>query len=213
MVGSSTKTFCIRLAKAGSFSMYLRYSFKVVAPIQCKSPLASIGLRMLAASREESPPAPAPIKVWISSIKRMILPSEELTSFMTAFNLSSNSPRYFAPAIREPTSSSKMVLFFKVSGTSPLKILQAKPSTTAVLPTPGSPINTGLFLLFRDRISITLLISSSLPMIGSILPLATLATKSRPYFFKASYWTSGLSLVTWELPLICLMHFSKVFLS
>src|SRR5437867_579050 len=31
----------------------------------------------------------------------------------------------------------------------------ANPSTIAVLPTPGSPIRTGLFFLRRDRISIT----------------------------------------------------------
>ena len=167
--------------------MYLRYSFKVVAPMQCSSPRASIGFKMLAASKDESPPAPAPINVWISSMNRMIFPSLLATSFLTAFNRSSNSPRYFAPAIKEPTSSSKIVLSFKVSGTSPLKIRQARPSTTAVFPTPGSPIRTGLFLLLRERISLMRRISLSRPMTGSILPAATSLTRSRPYFFKASY--------------------------
>ena len=36
------------------------------------------------------------------------------------------------------------------SGTSPATIRGASPSTTAVLPTPGSPISTGLFLVRRD---------------------------------------------------------------
>ena len=39
-----------------------------------------------------------------------------------------------------PKSNSKIVVFFKDIGTSPLNILHANPSTTAVLPTPGSPI-------------------------------------------------------------------------
>lgn len=36
-------------------------------------------------------------------------------------------------------------LAFSDCGTSFLKILCARPSTIAVLPTPGSPISTGLF--------------------------------------------------------------------
>ena len=39
-----------------------------------------------------------------------------------------------------------------VSGTSPLAIFWARPSATAVLPTPGSPIRHGLFLVRRPRI-------------------------------------------------------------
>ncbi|MDD0266232.1 hypothetical protein PSY27_23690, partial [Shigella flexneri] len=37
-------------------------------------------------------------------------PSESLTSFKTAFNLSSNSPLYFAPATNADKSNSKIVL-------------------------------------------------------------------------------------------------------
>ena len=43
----------------------------------------------------------------------------------------------------------------------------ASPSTMAVLPTPGSPINIGLFFLRRDKICDTLSISFSLPTMGS----------------------------------------------
>ena len=81
----------------------------------------------------------------------MISPSYLARSFRTAFKRSSNSPRYFAPANNDPKSKDKTRLPFKPSGTSPLTIRCAKPSTIAVLPTPGSPINTGLFLVRRDK--------------------------------------------------------------
>ena len=100
----------------------------------------------------------------------MIRPSESFTSFNTALRRSSNSPRYFAPATNALKSNSKIVLSNKDSGTSFLTIRWARPSTIAVLPTPGSPINTGLFLVLRLKIRIVLRISSSLPITGSILP-------------------------------------------
>ena len=56
------------------------------------------------------------------------------------------------------------------SGTSPATIRWARPSTTAVLPTPGSPISTGLFLVRRDSTWITRRISASRPMTGSSWP-------------------------------------------
>ena len=61
----------------------------------------------------------------------------------------------------------------------------------AVLPTPGSPINTGLFLLLRDKILITLRISSSRPMTGSTLLSLTFLVISRPYLFKTSFNSSS----------------------
>ena len=60
------------------------------------------------------------------------------------------------------------------SGTSPLTIRWASPSTMAVLPTPGSPISTGLFLVRRDSTCITRRISSSRPITGSSFPRAGL---------------------------------------
>ncbi len=112
----------------------------------------------------------------------MISPSESLIFFKTAFSRSSNSPRYLAPATNAPISNSQIILFFKVSGTSPLTILEASPSTIAVFPTPGSPIKTGLFFVLRDKILVILRISSSRPITGSTLPSTTLLTISRPYF-------------------------------
>ncbi len=67
--------------------------------------VASIGLSRLAASIDPSV-FPAPTRLWISSMNRMMPPSAFFTSSNTAFRRSSNSPRYFAPAIRAPISSS-----------------------------------------------------------------------------------------------------------
>ena len=114
----------------------------------------------------------------------------------TALSLSSNSPRNLAPAIKAPISRENIVLSFNPSGTSPLTILCAKPSATAVFPTPGSPINTGLFFVFLESILITFLISLSRPITGSSLPCFALCTRSKPYLFNASYVSSGLSPVT-----------------
>ena len=78
-----------------------------------------------------------------------------LISSTTFFRRSSNSPRYFVPATSEPMSSVSRRFPCSVSGTSPEEMCCANPSTTAVLPTPGSPINTGLFFVRRDRICTT----------------------------------------------------------
>ena len=132
--------------------------------------------------------------VCISSINKIMLPSDSSTSLRTAFNLSSNSPRNFAPAIKAPISNAKSLLLCKLSGTSLLIMRIAKPSTMAVLPTPGSPIKTGLFLVRRDNTCIVLLISCSRPITGSNLPSLALAVISMAYFFKALKLSSALSL-------------------
>ena len=75
-----------------------------------------------------------------------------------------------------------IILFpFKFSEVSPRAIFCASPSTTAVFPTPGSPIKHGLFLFLRDNICITLSISSLLPITGSNLPSIAFLLKSTPY--------------------------------
>ena len=61
-------------------------------------------------------------------------------------------------------------LCLRLSGTSPSTMRRARPSTIAVLPTPGSPMSTGLFFVRRDSTWMTRRISSSRPMTGSILP-------------------------------------------
>ena len=131
--------------------MYFRYSSSVVAPTQCNSPRASAGFSILPASIAPSV-FPAPTIVWISSINTMVWPSSCANSFNTLFKRSSKSPRYLAPASKAAISRLSTFLFFRLSGTSPFTIRCAKPSTIAVLPTPGSPINTGLFLVRRPKI-------------------------------------------------------------
>src|SRR4029079_3853079 len=138
-----------RRARPASFSTCVRYSSSVVAPTQCSSPRASAGFNRFEASMAPSP-LPAPTSVCISSMNRMIWPCEDWISESTAFSRSSNSPRYLAPAISAPRSSDSTFLSFRLSGTSPLTMRCARPSTIAVLPTPGSPISTGLFLVRRD---------------------------------------------------------------
>ena len=61
-LGSPTRTGWKRRSSAASFSMYLAYSFSVVAPMQRSSPRASAGLSRLAASTAPSA-APAPTSV------------------------------------------------------------------------------------------------------------------------------------------------------
>ena len=120
----------------------------------------------------------------------MILPSSFARSFKTAFKRSSNSPRYLAPAISAP-----------------------RPSTTAVLPTPGSPINTGLFLVLLCRTSMVRRISSSRPITGSNLPFSALSVKSIQYFFKAPRVFSAFSSLTFLPPRISFkaaLTFAKV---
>ena len=148
--GSDTKIGWKRRASAASFSTCLRYSSRVVAPTQCNSPRARAGLRRFDASIAPSA-LPAPTRVCISSMNRMMPPSAAVTSDSTLFRRSSNSPRYLAPAISEPISSDRSFLSDRLSGTSPLMMRSAKPSAIAVLPTPGSPMRTGLFLVRRDR--------------------------------------------------------------
>ena len=164
--------------------MYFWYSLRVVAPMARNSPRAKAGFKILAASMAPSPP-PAPTKVWISSINKMISPSLWVTSLITAFNRSSNSPLYLAPATKEPISKEYTVLDFRFSGTSLLIIRKAMPSAMAVLPTPGSPIKMGLFLVRLDKIWITRRISSSRPITGSNFPDSAYSFKLRAYLFRA----------------------------
>jgi len=66
----------------------------------------------------------------------------------------------------------------------------------AVLPTPGSPISTGLFLVRRDSTWTTRRISSSRPITGSSFPARAASTRSRPYLASASMPPSAASLST-----------------
>jgi hypothetical protein len=133
-------------------------------------------------------------------MKRMISPFDSSISFSTAFSRSSNSPRNFAPAIMLARSSATTRLSFRLSGTSPETTRRARPSTIAVLPTPGSPISTGLFFVRRLSTCTTRRISSSRPITGSSLPRRASSVRSFAYFSSAWNLPSGVWSVTRELP-------------
>ena len=96
MEGSFTVTGWNRRSRAVSFSMDLRYSLKVVAPITWISPRERAGFKILAAFMLPSA-SPAPTMLWTSSIIRMMLP-RRFTSSIRPFIRLSNWPRNWVPA-------------------------------------------------------------------------------------------------------------------
>ena len=207
--GGSTLTVWNLLSNAASFSICFLYSSIVVAPMHFISPLAKAGFKILEASIAPSAP-PAPTIVWISSIK-IIISSSFLSSFITFFNLSSNSPLYFAPAIIDVISKTNNLLSLKLSGASPEIIFCANPSIIAVFPTPGSPIRQGLFFILLHSISNTLWVSSSLPITGSNFPSLALWVKSVLYWSNTGVLFCFFSLCTDFL--LSLSSFPEIYLS
>ena len=134
-----------------------------------RSPEVNAGFRRLLASITPPDAAPAPIIVCISSINNTAF-SFFFNSFKSDLNRFSKSPRYLVPARSAPRSREKIILLDNTSGTRPSIINLAKPSATAVFPTPESPTSNGLFFLRRDKIWTTLLTSFSRPIKGSIFP-------------------------------------------
>jgi len=177
--------------------MYFLYSFRVVAQISLSAHLARLGFSKFDASPCHSE-AQVHTIVCISSIKSMICQSDFSTSFITAFNLSSNSHLYFAHAKSVHISSVITLLFIRLSGTSLFTIFRAIHSTIAVLPTHGSQTKTGLFFVLLDNISRVLLISSSLPITGSIFQFLANSIKSIPYFLREFILLSGSLSVTFS---------------
>ena len=127
--------------------------------------------------------APAPTTVCSSSMNSTTS-LERWISSRAPLSRSSNSPRYFEPATMAPRSSASTRLPRSSSGTSALTIFCARPSAIAVLPTPGSPMSTGLFLVRRLSTWMTRLTSSSRPITGSSLPSRANAVRSRVYFLS-----------------------------
>ena len=148
------------------------------------SPRASAGFSRLAAS---APPAwlPAPIMVCASSINSSTGSGDCCTASMMFFRRCSNSPFTPAPACSRPRSRVRTETGFSASGTLPSAMRSARPSTRAVLPTPGSPTRIGLFLRRRERISTIWRISLSRPNTGSILPSRARAVTSRVNLSRA----------------------------
>ena len=96
-----------------------------------------------------------------------------------------------APACSRPTSSTRRLTPCNGGGTSPCAIRSANPSTTAVLPTPASPVRIGLFWRRRISTSITWRISPSRPVTGSILPSRARSVRSTANFPSASCLPMG----------------------
>ena len=126
---------------------------------------------------------PAPITVWISSINKRTSP-HSVVSRIARLIRSSNSPRYLEPATMPDRSSVRTRLSASVPGTSPSTIRCASPSAMAVLPTPGSPMRHGLFLVRLLRISITESISSSRFKTGSNFPSLAYSLRFLVYCFS-----------------------------
>ena len=136
--------------------------------------------------------SPVPTRLWTSSIKRMTLPSAFTSSTRPLMRLS-NWPRNWVPATSAVKSSSWTSLSRSLAGTSPRAMRNARPSATAVLPTPGSPIRQGLFLVRRERICTTRWISFSRPMMLSSWPFRALAVKSVQKFWMCLRFSCGSS--------------------
>ena len=80
-------------------------------------------------------------------------------------------PSSLAPACSRPRSSARSAhALQRRRHVAARRCRSAKPSTTAVLPTPASPVRIGLFCRRRIRMSMIWRISSSRPRTGSILP-------------------------------------------
>jgi hypothetical protein len=115
----------------------------------------------------------------------MIGVGDDFTSSITDLSRFSNSPLMPAPACSKPRSKVRTATFSSAGGTSPAAIRRAKPSTTAVLPTPASPVRIGLFCRRRVRMSMICRISGSRPSTGSMSARRARAVKSIVYWSNA----------------------------
>ena len=180
--GSFTITVWKRRARALSFSIPFRYSSSVVAPMSLSWLRARAGLRIFAASMLPSA-EPAPDSKCNSSINR-ITESSPVASSIIPLMRSSNSPRNFVPATTELRSTWKIRLPISLSGTSFFATRIASPSTIAVLPTPASPIKTGLDFVRRQSTVTARSISCSRPITVSRRPSFASVVKSVPYLLR-----------------------------
>lgn len=116
------------------------------------------------------------------------------TASITPLRRCSNSPFMLAPACNRPRSSTRRITSCNDGGTSPAAMRRARPSTTAVLPTPGAPTRIGLFCRRRRRMSTHWRISPSRPTMGSMRPARASAVRSWVYWSSSgSGALSGLS--------------------
>jgi hypothetical protein len=130
--------------EAASFSTCLRYSSRVVAPTVCNSPRASIGLRIEASIAPSATPAPTSVDL-VDEQDDVAAGLDLLEDLLEALlEVAGGAPR------RAHQVERVQLLVAQRVGTSLLTIFCARPSTIAVLPTPGSPTSTGCSGLRQD---------------------------------------------------------------
>ena len=131
-------------------------------------PASRYGFNIFEASIVPSLLPPAPTRLCISSIYTMLLSASLVIPSITSLIRFSKSPRNWVPANRVPRSNWYILLPFRRLGTSQRldAINSARPYTSAVLPTPGSPICRGLFFSLRQSTCIVRCNSSFLPIKG-----------------------------------------------
>ena len=127
--------------------------------------------------------SPVPTKLCTSSITKMMLPNST-TSLISPLIRLSNWPRNCVPATSAVKSKRYTSLSNSFAGTCPASILCASAFATAVFPTPGSPINTGLFFVRRFKIRTMRSISVFRPMTGSSFPSAAFRLRFMAYCSK-----------------------------
>jgi len=114
------------------------------------SPRASAGFRRLDASIATVGLAGA-IKVCISSMNRMMLPSGRGDLLQHGFQPFLELAAVFRTRNQRTQIERQQFLSLRLSGTSPLTMRTPDLRRSRSLPTPGSPIRTGLFLVRRER--------------------------------------------------------------
>jgi hypothetical protein len=163
-----------------------------------KFPTGERGLQHVAASIAPSA-LPAPTSVWISSMKMIVLPSSLGEVLQHRLQALLELAAVLGAGEERGQVEHQQALVLERLGTSPLTMRCARPSTMAVLPTPGSPISTGLFLVRRCRIWMQRRISSSRPITGSSFPCLARSVRSSVYFARAPRCDSSACPLT-DLP-------------
>ncbi len=171
-LGSATCTTWNRRVSAGSFSMYFLYSAQVVAAIVRSVPRARAGFSRFAASPVPAAP-PAPIeRVGLvdeqdDRLGRRLHLVDHLSQPVLELALHARAGLQQADVERVERHVLQAAAARRLA-----RAAARNPSTTAVLPTPASPVRIGLFCRRRIRMSTICRISSSRPMTGSISPFA-----------------------------------------
>ena len=177
--GSSICTGWKRRVSAGSFSMCWRYSAQVVAAMVRRVAARQRRLQQVGGVARAGLAAGADQRMRLvdeQDDRRAARPGLRRSPNAGAARTRPSSP---APACIRPMSSAHRRTPRSAGGhVARGEALGASPSTTAVLPTPASPVRIGLFCRRRIRTSMIWRISSSRPTIGSIVPVEAFAVRS-----------------------------------